>query len=224
MQIHPDTFDFLQELKKNNTREWFAENKSRYDAIYHDWKAVMEEIGEGMRATDEIEKVKVFRIYRDIRFSKDKTPFKTNMAGSLVRSGADRRGGLYVHLQKDRTFIGVGFWNPNKEDLQRIREEIDLDSEEFREHIARPEFADTWGPLEGDQLLTAPRNYDIDHEDIDLLRYKSFTFMQSISNKKAQSKQFVPHVVAEFNKALPWLDYMTAVLTSNSNGESLLDK
>jgi len=126
--ITKETFLFLNELKKNNNREWFTEHKKRFKSRESEVKEFLNGTLELMKVHDEIEKLKMFRIYRDVRFSKDKTPYKYNFSGSFSRAGNHRRGGYYIHIQPEGSFIAAGFWAPNKEDLFRIRKEWELDA------------------------------------------------------------------------------------------------
>ncbi|MEQ9582546.1 MAG: DUF2461 domain-containing protein, partial [Arenibacter sp.] len=119
--ITKDVFQFLEKLKKNNSREWFTEHKTEFKELETGVKSFYSALLYKMKAHDDIEKLKMFRIYRDVRFSKDKTPYKTHFAGSFSRSGQRLRGGYYIRLKPNETFIAAGFWEPNKEDLLRIR-------------------------------------------------------------------------------------------------------
>ena len=112
--ITSKTLDFLKKLEKNNNREWFENHKVEFKANEADVKNFFTAVMEGLKAHDDIEKMKVFRIYRDVRVSKDKTPYKTHLAGSFSRAGARLRGGYYVHLKPGGSFIATGFWEPNK--------------------------------------------------------------------------------------------------------------
>ena len=122
MQAIPkNTISFLKELKLNNNREWFNENKDRFNTIRNQVKIFAQEVNDSLNVSDNIEKIKIFRIYRDLRFSKDKTPYKKNIGMAFHRAKPELRGGYYLEISADESFIAVGFWNPNKEDLLRIR-------------------------------------------------------------------------------------------------------
>lgn len=147
--ITKDTLDFLRQLERNNNREWFTANKSNFKSVESDVKAFYTAAMENLKKHDDIEKMKMFRIYRDVRFSKNKSPYKTHLAGSYTRAGARLRGGYYIHLQPGNSFIATGFWEPNKEDLLRIRKELELDASEFRKVIGNNKLKDVWGILKG---------------------------------------------------------------------------
>ncbi|MFK7833133.1 MAG: DUF2461 domain-containing protein [Winogradskyella sp.] len=221
--IPKETLTFFNKLAKNNDRDWFNEHKPDYKAIEVKMKVVYNHLGELMQTHDKIEKVKVFRIYRDVRFSKNKLPYKTHFSGSFARRKPELRGGYYVHIQpNNESFIATGFWDPNKEDLQRIRKEFEMDASEMRDILANKTFKSTWGNFTGDELKTAPRGFDKEHPAIDLIRKKQFIFTKSYSDKDVLQDDFLESVNDAFKKIRPFFDYMSDVLTTNLNGESLL--
>ncbi|MDC3253000.1 DUF2461 domain-containing protein, partial [Crocinitomicaceae bacterium] len=188
--------------------------------------AFADSVLEKMNSHDNIEtisgKKSLFRIYRDVRFSKDKSPYKTHWGGGLKRATKYLRGGYYFHIQPDgKSFVGGGFWAPNKEDLFRIREELASDAEEFRAIVNSKEIQTTFGPLSGEQLKTAPKGFDKDHPDIDLMRFKQFVFIKPFSDKEVLSDQFDTVVSETFKKLRPFFDLMSDVLTTDSNGSPL---
>ena len=226
-QIKTSNFKFLKDLKKNNNRDWFTENKKRYQGEHEEIISFADALLAKMNEHDVIEtptgKKSLFRIYRDVRFSKDKSPYKTHWSGGFKRATAARRGGYYFHIQPDgQSFIGGGFWGPNKDDLQRIREEIATDASELREILADPTFVSTFKELQGDQLKTAPKGFDKEHPDIDLLRYKQFIFGKNFTDKEVQSPDFLEVANDTFKAMRPFFDFMSDVLTTDSNGESIL--
>ncbi len=217
-------FKFLKDLEKNNNRDWFAENKPTYLAANEHFKALAEEINEGMQRQDHIEKMKLYRIYRDVRFSKNKAPYKNSFSGAFVRATKALRGGYYFHLQPGgNSMVGGGFWQPNADDLKRIREEIAMDAAPLREIINSASFKKHFGELQGQQLKTAPRDFPKDHPDIDLLRYKSFIVSKTFTDKEVQSPGFAKEVLKYFQATRPFFDYMSEVLTTDGNGVSLID-
>lgn len=221
--ITKDVFEFLQKLEKNNNREWFAENKKAFKALDDQVKSVFTTISEKMKAHDEIEKVKFFRIYRDVRFSKNKAPYKTNLSCSMSRAGAHRRGGYYVHIQPKGSFIATGFWDPNPKDLLRIRKEWELDATEFRKIMDKKDFKAIWGDLVGDEVKTAPKGFNKEHPNIDLIRKKQFIFVKKLTDKEVSSADFADGVNKAFKAIRPYFDLMSSVLTTDLNGESLLE-
>ncbi len=221
--ITKNTLSFLKELKKNNTREWFAENKKEFKAIEAEVKVYYAHISDALKIHDEIEKIKMFRIYRDVRFSKDKTPYQPHFAGSFSRAGARLRGGYYLRIRPGESFIATGFWQPNKEDILRIRKELELDSTEFREIINEKSFKTTWGALQGEELKTAPKGFSKEDPNIDLIRKKQFIFTRQFTDKEVLSPEFFNTVSNSFKAIRPYFDLMSDILTTDLNGESLLD-
>jgi uncharacterized protein (TIGR02453 family) len=220
--ISPATFDFLRRLKENNNRPWFNDHKAEYEQARGEMIAFAEELMLRLARHDELEpstgKKILFRIYRDVRFSKDKSPYKTHFSGSFVRATKWRRGGYYFHIQPGGCFLGGGFWAPNAADLKRIRQEIAIDAAPLRKIIAAPNFINTFGSLGGDQLRTAPRGYPKDHPNIDLLRYKQFLLSKDFTDQEAMTEGFVDKLDEGFQHMRPFFDFMSDTLTTDANG------
>lgn len=213
--------DFLSELEKNNNRDWFTENKKRFENHQKVIKTFFQEINEEFGKQDSIEKMQIHRIYRDIRFSKNKTPYKINFSVSFDRTKPHLRGGYYLHIQPGGSFVGGGFWEPNAEDLNRIRKEFEMDDEEIRAIIADANFKKFFGELKGEELKTAPKGFDKTHPAIDLIRKKQYLISRSFTDKEVTSPNFKTEVLATFKAMRPFFDYMSDVLGTNLNGESL---
>lgn len=213
--------DFLSELEKNNNRDWFTENKKRFENHQKVIKTFFQEINEEFGKQDSIEKMQIHRIYRDIRFSKNKTPYKINFSVSFDRTKPHLRGGYYLHIQPGGSFVGGGFWEPNAEDLNRIRKEFEMDDEEIRAIIADANFKKFFGELKGEELKTAPKGFDKTHPAIDLIRKKQYLISRSFTDKEVTSENFKTEVLATFKAMRPFFDYMSDVLGTNLNGESL---
>ncbi len=224
MQFQKSSFKFLNDLALNNNREWFAEHKNEFTTVQNTVKEFYTEVQKNLEEHDEIEKHKLFRIYRDVRFSKDKTPYKTHFAGSFSRQGAHLRGGYYLRLKPGESFLGGGFWDPNKEDLLRIRKEIEIDASEFREVINDANFVKHFGgKFEGEELKTAPKGFDKTHPDIDLIRKKGFIAVQNFTDKEVLSPNFLEKINESYIALRPFFNLMSSILTTNLNGESLID-
>jgi uncharacterized protein (TIGR02453 family) len=221
--ITKSTLQFLNELKKNNNRDWFTAHKATFKVHENEVKTFLNKVTELVRTHDEIEKLKVFRIYRDVRFSKDKTPYKYNFSGSLSRAGNERRGGYYIHVQPQGSFIATGFWNPEKEDLLRIRKEWEVDASDFRNILNNSKFKSVWGDLAGEELKTAPKGFDKEDPNIDLIRKKQFIFVKNFTDAEVIAPEFAQTVNECFMVIRPYFDLMSNILTTNLNGESLLD-
>ena len=222
MVLSNSIFGFFKRLKLNNNREWFLENKSVFKSHESQVKIFGEELKNRLNKFDNIDRFKVFRIYRDIRFSKDKTPFKTHFGLTWHRIKPQYRGGYYLHLCPGNNFLACGFWDPNPNDLKRIRQELIFDAQDFKELINKTSFQSNWGELKGRELKTAPRGVDKNHPDIKLIRKKQFIFSINYSNKEVCEKNFVDRLEESLKKVRPFVDYMSEVLTTDENGESLL--
>jgi uncharacterized protein (TIGR02453 family) len=220
--IPKNTISFLKELKLNNNREWFNDNKEQFKVIQAEVKKFALEIKESLSLSDNIEKLKIFRIYRDLRFSKDKTPYKKNIGMAFHRAKPELRGGYYFEISADESFIAVGFWNPNKEDLLRIRKEIEIDGEELKSIINQKKIKDIWGEIIGEELKTSPKGFDKDHEHIDIIKKKQFIFIKKLKEEDVLDKNFQKELVNYFISIRPFFDYMSGVLTTNLNGESII--
>ena len=212
---------FFKKLKKNNNRDWFAENKPKFKELELEIKAFGEELKDRLNEFDNVDRFKLFRIYRDIRFSKDKTPFKTHFGLTWHRTKPLYRGGYYLHISPGKNFLACGFWDPNINDLKRIRKELEYDAKEFRDIISSKEFFSVWGNLEGSELKTAPRNFDKNHPDIDLIRKKQYIFSISFSDEEVCEPQFINKLENALKMVRPFTNYMSDVLTSDENGEPL---
>jgi len=221
--ITKDVFEFLENLKNNNSREWFAEHKIEFKELETKVKAFYTSLMDKLKTHDEIEKFKMFRIYRDVRFSKDKTPYKTHFAGSFSRAGLRLRGGYYLRIKPGETFIAAGFWEPNKEDLFRIRKEFETDATEVRAIMNSKSFQNIWGKIQGDELKTGPSGFDKQDPNIDLIKKKQFIFVRNFSDKEVLAPDFLDQVHVSFQAIRPYFDLMSEILTTNLNGEYLLD-
>ncbi len=221
-QIPASVFPFLRSLQKNNNRDWFNENKDRYQAEYAHMITFAEALHDEMSHYDQLVpetgKKILFRIYRDVRFSKNKDPYKTHFAGGLNRATKLLRGGYYFHIEPGGSFLGGGFWEPNSEDLGRIRREIAADDRPLRKIIADPVFVNTFGELRGDQLKTAPQGFAKGHPAIDLLRYKQFLLSRSFTDAEVTAPDFLATLTQGFRNMRPFFDYISEVLTTDDNG------
>ena len=220
--IHQSGFYFLNKLKKNNNREWFNAHKAEYQKELQLIEAFADALLENLNQHDLIEtasgKKSLYRIYRDTRFSEDKTPYKTRWSGSFRRATASRRGGYHFNIQQGNTFIAGGFWGPVPEDLKRIRKDISFDATPLRKILKSKSFISMFGALKGDQVKTTPQGFDAHHEAIDLLRYKQFLLIRPFSDKEVLSSQFLKEANRTFKAMRPFFDYMSEVLTTDSNG------
>lgn len=223
--ILASSLDFLKLLKKNNDRDWFNAHKERYLKELHTIEQFADALLLEMNKHDVIEtpdgKKSLHRIYRDIRFSKDKTPYNTHWGGGFKRASKMRRGSYYFHISPGNSFIAGGFWGPEPSDLKRIRDEFAFDAKPFRKILKNAAFVKHFGQLKGEQVKTTPKGYASQSEAIDLLRFKQFLLVRQFSDKEVLSADFLKNLNGSFKAMRPFLDYMSEVLTSNTNGEAL---
>ena len=222
MQLSSDIFSFFKKLEKNNNREWFEQHKPEFKALETTVKQFGEALKDQLNQHDSIDRFKLFRVYRDVRFSKYKTPYKTHFGLTWHRTKPEYRGGYYLHLKPNDIFLACGFWDPNPADLKRIRQEIDMDADEYRNIINEPNFKRIWGKLQGDAVKTAPKGYAKDHPNIDLLRHKQHIFMVRYTEEDVAAADFLDRLDTALQAVRPFVDYMSAVLTTNADGESLV--
>ena len=223
--VPKSVFSFFKKLEKNNNRDWFNENKPEFKAMESEVKLVYQAVFENLNLHDEIDKLKIFRIYRDVRFSKNKLPYKTHFGGSFNRIKPRLRGGYDLHLQpNNESFLATGFWQPEKEDLMRIRKEFEMDDSEIREILANKKFNSIWGnTFIGDEVKSAPRGFAKDHNAIDLIKKKQYIFTKKYTDREVLEAGFLNEVDTAFKAIRPFFDYMSDVLTTDLNGVSLID-
>lgn len=219
--LDKDVFDFLNLLKRNNNREWFKQNKELHDQSKKKVLEFSQKLFEELKVENNLDKSKVFRIYRDVRFSKNKTPYKNHFGIGFHRTKPQYRGGYYLHIEPENSFLATGFWAPDKTDLHRIRKEIEQDHQYFSNIAESKQLIKSWNSMVGEQLKTAPKGFDKNHPGIQYLRYKQFIFSQKISNEQLQNPSFSQWIIKEFSIIKPFLNYMGEVLTTDLNGEPL---
>ncbi len=220
--IPEDVFTFLNRLKNNNDRDWFDAHKSEFKIIDGVLKEFYTSVLEDLNTSDTVDKMKIYRIYRDVRFSKDKTPYKTHRSVSFSRVSASLRGGYYLKISPGESRMLGGFFQPNPADLKRIRKEFETDDQEIREIINDSRFLKMFNSLEGEEVKTAPRGFDIGHPAIDLIRKKSFLAVRRFTDEQVLSANFRQELKESYLALRPFFDYMSDVLTTDLNGVSLL--
>ena len=213
------TLDFLTDLAQNNHKDWMDANKKRYqeakaevidlvDQVIQKSVAFAPELS-GLEA-----KKALFRINRDIRFSKNKDPYKTNFGASIVHGGRKSGNpGFYIHLMPGSNFVGGGVYQPSADILQKVRQEIDYNGKELMAILNNADFRKTYGePYGEDKLKTAPRGYSVDHEHIELLQLKHYVFMRSATDKEVTGSNFVDRVVKSFEVLQPFNEFLRRAL------------
>lgn len=215
-------FAFLQLLQENNNREWFTQHKPEYDSIAKENNVFFNQIFIELQKYDSLNRAHISRIYRDIRFSKDKTPYKSNFGAGYSRTKPMLRGGYYIQLEPNKSFVGGGFWAPNKEDLLRIRKEFELDTREIHKITSSKIFLNYFRELQGqDGVKNAPKGFDKNHQAINLIKKKQFIVKRKFTDAEVFSDDFQKEVMLTFLAMRPFFDYMSEVLTTDSNGEPL---
>ncbi|MCD6658867.1 MAG: DUF2461 domain-containing protein [Lentimicrobium sp.] len=211
--------EFLTALSENNTREWFEANKSSYTKAKAEFEKAMSGFISGATAIDSTVgnpavKDTVFRIFRDVRFSKDKAPYKTNMGGFIARGGRKSiYAGYYVHVEPEKSFVGGGIYMPQPEILKKIRQEVYFNAPEFRKIISDKEFTELFGSLaDWDKLKRLPREYPADFPDAGLLMYKSYVVGHNLSNDDVAGKGFEDKVLRVFAAMKPMNDFLNRAL------------
>jgi uncharacterized protein (TIGR02453 family) len=212
------TLEFLGKLRDNNNRMWFQENRTAFDqaqeafAIFID--ALIRDLGKFENMAGVSAKDCIFRIYRDIRFSKDKTPYKTNMGAEIVGGGRrSGRLGLYFHIAPhDQSMIAGGLYMPSGEQITKFRQTIARDARKFKKIVNEKEFKKYFGKLEGEKLKTAPQGFARDHPEIELLKLKQVLVHHPLSDKQVLAPNVEAHVVGVCKAMKPFLDYLNDIL------------
>ncbi len=223
--VPKSSLEFLKKLAKNNHKDWMDEHRKEYQSSEKELKKFYTEIEKGLNKTDEIANVKLFRINRDIRFSKDKTPYNKHRSVSFSRSGAHRRGGYYLRIEPgNKSVVAGGFFGPEPSDLLRLRKEFEMDASQIREILSDPTFKkafngkfDAW-----DSVKTAPKGFSKEDPNIDLIRLKNFVVTHNFTDTEVIAPNFAEKVIEHFELLRPFFDYMSDVLTTDLNGVSTL--
>jgi len=216
--VAPKLFKFLRDLKRHNEREWFEENKERYEAhvrepllaFIDDFSEPLYKISPHFRADSRKVGGSLFRIYRDVRFSKDKSPYKTH-AGIHFRHEAARdvhAPGFYLHLQPGEVFIGVGIWHPDRETATKIRQAIVEHPDRWQKAVENATFREQFG-LSGDSLKRAPAGVDADHPLIEDLKRKDFVAVKDSSEKEVCEAQLTDSFAGACTAAKPFMKFLT---------------
>ncbi len=219
--LQPATLSFLKALKKNNNREWFEKNRSKYEDAKQDFETFVTAVLDKMRAIDpSIADLKtkdcVFRINRDVRFSKNKAPYKTNMAMYISKGGKKtNNAGYYLHCEPGSAFIAGGMWMPMAPELKLVRQEIDYNWDEFKKLLAAKKFKATFSDLEKTaetSLVRPPKGYDETNAAIEYLKLKSFIASTKLDDTDFTSKDLAKKVVAHFETIKPLIDFLNRAL------------
>jgi uncharacterized protein (TIGR02453 family) len=207
--------EYLQLLRENNNREWFHTNKNLYTAARSSFEKMVETLIKSVYIFDQSigfmePKDCMFRINRDVRFSADKSPYKTNFGTFIAKGGKNGgKAGYYFHMEPGGSFVGGGIYMPDNLTLKAIRSEIHYDPESFLEAVQHPEFKSTFGGLsEEDILKKGPKDFPADFEHIDLLKYKSYVVTRSYYDKEVNATGFVGKIEENFRAMHPLVAFL----------------
>jgi uncharacterized protein (TIGR02453 family) len=219
--VTPETLKFLEDLKNNNNREWFQANQDRYEKFKKNYRqlteAFIEEMAKGDDTLKHLEfKDCTFRINRDIRFSKDKAPYKTNMGIWMSAGGKSSwTAGYYVHIENGNGFIAGGIHQPDAEVLKKVRREIDGFYEDLEEILADKDFKKVYGSLDKENTLkSAPKDYDKNNPAIEFLKLKSFTATAKLDDKDYNSSDFVKRTAKKLLVLKPFTQFLNRALAT----------
>ncbi|MDY0101847.1 MAG: DUF2461 domain-containing protein [Lentimicrobium sp.] len=214
-----DVINFLQLLESNNNREWFTENKKLYEEARHHFETVLSSIIVGISVFDgsvglPSAKESMFRIYRDVRFSKNKLPYKTNMGGFVSPGGRKAiKSGYYVHIEPGKSFLGGGIYMPDPEVLKKIRQEIYFNAGEFVKIITQRDFRKVFGELSREDMLKRPpKDFPADFPDIALLLYKSYVVGHSLTDAEVVAGDFTVKAIEIFKTMKPLHDFLNRAI------------
>ena len=219
--LQSSTLDFLRDLKENNHREWFETNRKRYENAKTDYLEMVGKVLIGVSKNDPTlaslePKDCIFRINRDVRFSKDKSPYKTNLGAGFGKGGKKMLlAGYYLHCEPGGSFIAGGMWMPPAPELKKIRQEIEYCLEEFDGIVKAKSFVDALGSLErsNDMMLSRPpKGYEIDNPAIEYLKLKSYIASSPISDAELTSKDLVSKIVEACAAIQPLIYFINKAL------------
>lgn len=213
------SLSFLRQLAENNNRDWFEANRDEYEQCRADFLKFTEILLKELMAFEpgfqhlEVKDC-VFRIYRDVRFSKDKRPYKNHFGAYFAPGGRkSTKAGYYFHLEPDgKSMLAGGMYAPPAEDLKKIRQEIDYNGARLRGILAEPGFAKYYNGLSGEALKTTPKGYPADHPDIGMIRHKDYTAVHLLDDMAVGRVMLLPHAVAVFRALKPLNDFLNAAV------------
>ena len=219
MKIENEITNFLTDLANNNNRDWFAKNKERYNVALAKFSDFVDSLINSISVFDNSvqnlqAKDTIFRIYKDVRFSKDKSPYKNHFGAYIANGGRkSNKAGYYIHIEPSgQSFLGGGIHCPQPKELKAIRQEIVYNTDKYKNIIFNIEFNREFGNQMGDKLKSAPRGFDKDFKDLDLIKYKEYTFGKLISNNEIMDDKFLERAVATFKILKPYNTFLNDAL------------
>ena len=215
--LQPATIKFLKSLKKNNNREWFEKNREKYEEARADFEKFIGELIKSMSKVNKkiaglTPKDCVYRIYRDVRFSKDKAPYKTGFAASITEGGRKScNAGFYIHIEpggKWESILAGGIWMPEAAVLKSMRQEIQYNTNEFKKIIRHKDFVKWFDTLEDQKLKSSPKGFDKNDPDIELFKYTSYLISHKVKERELTSPGLVKKATFAYTTMLPFLNFI----------------
>lgn len=210
--------DFLTDLKANNNREWFAEHKDSYVKAKDNFEAFISELIPQLSSLEEEfahlkTKDTLFRIYRDVRFSPNKNPYKTQFSAYFCKGGKNSElAGYYLHIEPDNFFVGGGVYMPPADLLKKIRQEIDYNGEEFLQIVGDKAFKEKFGELTGEKLKTTPKGYSADNPSIEFLKMKGFVASCQFAKEQVLAPNFDEQLMHSFLAMKPLINFLNRAI------------
>ena len=209
--------DFLDELRHHNNKAWFDQNRPAYETARETFERFIDAVIDEFRSADQLHDLTakdcIFRLNRDVRFSKDKSPYKTNL-GALIGPGGRKsmQEGYYISIEPEgKSLIAGGWYMPEAAQLAKFRKAIDRDASILKKIMRAKAFVTYFGSVEGEKLKTAPQGYDREHPEIELLRLKQITVMHHVSDQAVTAADFPRQTVAVCRAMRPFLDYLDSI-------------
>ncbi|MDR0793524.1 MAG: DUF2461 domain-containing protein [Chitinophagaceae bacterium] len=226
--LKPATLLFLKELAKNNTKEWFDAHRTQYGVAKEDYAALIDDVIKKHSKKDasiaaESAKQAMFRINRDIRFSKDKSPYKTNFGASICKGGRKSKyAGYYIHIEPgNKSFVGGGLWMPEPDVLKSVRQEIDYRWKDFRKIISGKKFVSVFGDLDKSAEITLsrePKGYTKDNPAIEYIKLKHLIVAQSLDDKEISDAGLEKKILSAFEAMQPLLQFLNEAIGIDAGG------
>jgi uncharacterized protein (TIGR02453 family) len=206
----------LNQIKTNNNKPWFEKNRASYEKARAEYLGFVTKVVEGIGRIEGIPEKEpskyVQRIYRDIRFSKDKTPYKSFFSSIIERGPENIKCPLYIQIQPGRSMMGGGVWDPSPETLKKIRQEIDYNSIGLKKIINSKEFLKHFGKISGTKLTRPPKGYEADNPNIELLKFKQLFVQRMFEDELVLSKNLIPEILKSYKAALPFFTYFEVAM------------
>jgi len=217
--LQSSTIQFLKSLKKNNNKDWFEKNRKQYELAKSDYldfvTKVLQELQNFDKTLLELQpKQCVFRLNRDVRFSKNKDPYKTNFGASFSKGAKKiQSAGYYFHLEPGENFVGGGLWMPMAPDLNKVRQEIDYCFKEFSSILKKPNFKTTYGDMDNSmKLVRPPKGFEIDNPALDYLKLKSFVVTRPMKDIELTDKALIKNVIKDFKSIAPLVHFLNRAI------------